>query len=68
MERQYRKNIGRTLKVKTNTKTVTGLLVTVAPQGIELEEGKGTGKKKEVIKHSFSWTEIEKALVQISFK
>jgi ribosome maturation factor RimP len=68
MERQYRKNVGRTLKVKTNTKTVTGLLTTVTAEGISLEEAKGTGKKKELVKHSLGWMEIEKALVQISFK
>lgn len=68
LERQYKKNVGRKLKVKTKLKTVSGKLTGTSDSGIELEEETGTGKKKEIIKHSFGWTEIEKALVQISFK
>lgn len=71
--RQYRKNIGRFLKVKTKTQTLEAKLVTVEEDGITLEwssrEPKKIGKGKETVLHSekIAYQDIVEAVVTIIF-
>ena len=73
MPRQYQKHIGRTLKIKTPTEKVEGKLVKVDDDCIELawksREKKPKGKGKITVKHekSFSFTNIEKAKIKLTF-
>jgi ribosome maturation factor RimP len=73
MERQYYKNIGRTLKVKTNTETLEAVLEKVSDKTILLSwtsrEPKKIGKGKETIEHKreIPYTEIKEAVVTIIF-
>jgi ribosome maturation factor RimP len=61
LNRQYRKNVGRQLKVvKTDGSVVKGILKAVGEDQITMETG------DEVTSVGFS--EIRKALVQVSFK
>lgn len=67
--RQYRKNIGRGLKViRIDGKEVRGTLSVVRGNSIVLESKKGKGKKAEMVKEEIPLAEIKKSLVQISFK
>lgn len=66
--RQYRKNIGRKLKVKLSDKTVEGKLDAVADEQITLSQEIGSGKKKEVKTLVINFSDIEKAFVLVSFK
>lgn len=66
--RQYRKNIGRNLKVKTHDASLEGMLREVDDIGIVIEETLGGGKKKETKEVRIPFDVIEKALVLISFK
>ena len=66
--RQYRKNIGRRVKVKLKDATVEGTLTAVEVDKIVLTEDTGTGKKKETKIREIAFTEIEKTLVTVSFK
>ena len=66
--RQYVKNIGRNVRVRTQGKTVEGKLVGVEDSEIRLLQITGTGKKKEEKELSISFKEIEKTLVLVSFK
>ena len=68
LKRQYDKNIGRSLKVKLNDKTIQGKLSAVTDDRITLLEETGTGKKKEIKTHEVLLSEIEKAIVLVSFK
>lgn len=64
-ERQYRKNIGRSLKVHLKDGNIKeGELKTVEKELIVLEEK----KKKQVDQHQIKFEEIEKSLVLVSFK
>lgn len=66
--RQYVKNIGRTLEVKNKEgKIIEGKLLQVDEKGIEVEEVKGKGKKKEVLKHFILFDDIQTAIVTIVF-
>lgn len=68
-KRQYRKNIGRGLKVLLKDNTVeSGTLVEVNEEAIALEQVIQDGKKKEIKKTAFPFSEIQKATIQISFK
>lgn len=73
MVRQYRKNIGRTLKVKTNNETIEALLEQVSDEGIMLSwtarEPKKIGKGKETVEHKreIPYSEIKEAIVTIIF-
>lgn len=73
MVRQYQKNIGRTLKVKTATETIEAVLEQVSDEGITLSwttrEPKKIGKGKETVEHKrdISYTEIKEAIVIIIF-
>lgn len=62
--RQYKKNIGRRVRVKTTSFVADGILKAVTEQGITLEAGKG--KKQTEMEIPFK--EIEKTIVQVSFK
>ncbi|MEJ2004984.1 MAG: ribosome maturation factor RimP [Cyclobacteriaceae bacterium] len=68
-ERQFRKNIGRTLKIRrTDGKEVKGRLDVIEPDKVTVTVTKGKGRKKQEISETIPLKEIEKAIVQISFK
>ncbi len=68
--RQYVKNIGRKLRVRTkdNLSVIEGKLVSVSPESITLEQETGMGKKKENKLIDIQFSEIDKSFVLISFK
>ena len=71
--RQYRKNIGRTLKVKTTTETIEAKLEQVSDESIvlswEAREPKKIGKGKETVEHKreIPYSDIKEAIVTIIF-
>ena len=71
--RQYKKNIGRTLKVKTTIETIEAKLENVTDENITLtwtaREPKKIGKGKETIEHKreIPYSEIKEAIVTIIF-
>lgn len=71
--RQYKKNIGRTLKVKTATETIEAKLENVTDENITLtwtaREPKKIGKGKETVEHTreIPYSEIKEAIVTIIF-
>ena len=71
--RQYKKNIGRTLKVKTATETIEAKLEAASEESITLSwtarEPKKVGKGKETVEHKreISYSEIKEAIVIIIF-
>ena len=73
MVRQYRKNIGRTLKVKTATETLEAKLEDANDESIMLSwtarEPKKIGKGKETVAHQreIPYSEIKEAIVTIIF-
>jgi len=68
LTRQYRKNLGRVVEVTTNEgKEIEGKLLVVGDQEIEIEEEKGKGKKKEIVKHVLPFSEIKSTVVKIIF-
>jgi ribosome maturation factor RimP len=68
LQRQYQKNVGRSLEVVLHEGTpLEGKLVQADEKGIELEEEKGKGKKKEVTIHFFLYEQIKSATVKITF-
>jgi ribosome maturation factor RimP len=69
LERQYRKNTGRGLKVHLKDKSIVqGKLTTCDENGIELSIEKREGKKLTEIPTTINYNQIEKAFVMISFK
>ena len=67
MKRQYYKNIGRELKVHTtDKKIVQGALTAVSEERIVVEIKEG--KKKETKSTEIPFSQIEKAIVMVSFK
>ena len=66
LHRQYRKNIGRNMKIKISDKVVEGKLVAVSDNGITVEQGDGKKIEKSVVELKFS--EIDKSIVLVSFK
>lgn len=66
--RQYVKNVGRNVKVKTKVNTVEGKLSNVTENSIELIQTIGTGKKKEEKAVEVAFEDIEKTFVLVSFK
>jgi ribosome maturation factor RimP len=67
--RQYVKNVGRNIKVKTKVNTVEeGKLSQVLENSIELLQQIGTGKKKEEKSVEISFEDIDKTFVLVSFK
>jgi ribosome maturation factor RimP len=67
-ERQYRKNVGRRLRVTTADRTEEGLLESVTPEGIRISGTTGKGKKAEAWSREIPFSAIRKAIVLISFK
>lgn len=71
--RQYKKNIGRTLKVKTANETIEAKLENVTDENITLtwtaREPKKIGKGKETVEHKreIPYSEIKEAIVIIIF-
>ena len=71
--RQYKKNIGRTLEVKTNTETIEAVLTDATDENIVLEwearEPKKIGKGKETVQKrvEIPYSEIKEAIVIITF-
>lgn len=71
--RQYRKNIGRTLKVRTTTETIEAKLEDVTDENVTLSwtgrEPKKIGKGKETVeyKREIPYLEIKEAIVTIIF-
>ena len=71
--RQYKKNIGRTLKVKTTSETIQGILTAVEDDKIVLEwearEPKKLGKGKETVqkKQEVLFADIKESIVIIIF-
>ncbi|MGH2664493.1 ribosome assembly cofactor RimP [Flavobacterium sp.] len=71
--RQYRKNIGRTLKIKTSSQTIEAKLLQVEDEGITVEwssrEPKKIGKGKETVIHNekIAYGDIIEAVVTIIF-
>jgi ribosome maturation factor RimP len=69
-ERQYRKNIGRELKVfLQDGKELKGKLISVSESGIVLEaKMKEKGKKAVLQEVNVAFEDIKKSVVQVSFK
>jgi ribosome maturation factor RimP len=67
-KRQYKKNIGRRLRVKLPEKTIEGKLEAVTDEQITIAEERGTGKKQEIQTVAIDFSQIEKAFVLVSFK
>ena len=68
LERQYTKNLGRVVEVTDlEGKLIEGKLLSATAEGIEIEEEKGKGKKKEVIKHQLPFSSIKSTVVKIIF-
>ncbi len=66
--RQYKKNIGRLVEVLLIDGTKTeGKLIDATEDGIIVEETKGKNKKKEIINHTFLFTNIKSTKIQIVF-
>ena len=71
--RQYKKNIGRTLKIKTASQTIEALLLDVSDEDITVEwssrEPKKVGKGKETVVHNekIAYADILEAIVVIIF-
>jgi ribosome maturation factor RimP len=66
LHRQYRKNIGRRMRIKVSDKIVEGKLVGVNDSGVTIEQGDGKKIEKSVVELKFS--EIDKSIVLVSFK
>jgi len=71
--RQYKKNIGRTLKIKTEATTIEALLVDATDENITVEwssrEPKKIGKGKETVLYNekIAYGDIKEAVVTITF-
>jgi len=69
LKRQYKKNVGRGLKVvKKDKSIIVGSLKQTEEEKIMIEREDGQGKKTEVKIIEIPFTEIEKAFVTVSFK
>lgn len=68
--RQYKKNIGRVVKVKLTeeAKPAEGTLSGVTETGITLSHKSGKGKKSEEQELIIPFSSIDKAFVTVSFK
>jgi ribosome maturation factor RimP len=66
--RQYLKNVGRSIHVKLKDgREIDGLLLAADEKGIEMEEEKGKGRKKELIRHFLLFGDIQTTTVNIVF-
>jgi ribosome maturation factor RimP len=69
LNRQYKKNVGRGMKVVRKDKSiVNGMLRQTDEDKISVETEIGQGKKTELKIIEIPFTEIEKAFVTVSFK
>jgi len=69
LNRQYAKNVGRELKVHRKDKTIViGRVTEANDDKIVLEMEVKEGKKKELVQSEIPFSEIEKAIVMVSFK
>lgn len=69
LKRQYVKNIGRDVKIQLKYKKIErGKLVESTEGSIVIEHEVKEGKKKEIKKTTFAFEEIERTLVEVSFK
>lgn len=68
LKRQYRKHLGRKLKVKLSDQIVEGKLSDIGDEKITLLIESGNGKNKESKPLDILFSEVEKAFVVISFK
>jgi ribosome maturation factor RimP len=66
LHRQYKKNIGRRMRIKVSDKIVEGKLVGVSDSGVTIEQGDGKKIEKSFVELKFS--EIDKSIVLVSFK
>ena len=66
LHRQYKKNIGRKLRIKVSDRIVEGKLVGVSDSGVTIEQGDGKKIQKSVEELKFS--EIDRSIVLVSFK
>jgi ribosome maturation factor RimP len=66
--RQYVKNVGRNIKVKTKIGAVEGKLSNVLEDAIEVIQETGTGKKKVEKAVEIAFSDIERTFVLVSFK
>lgn len=68
MFRQYKKNVGRFVEVITNDGTrIEGKLLEANEEAVIVEEEKGKNKKKEIVQHSISFSDIKTTKIQIKF-
>ena len=73
LPRQYKKHVGRTLKIKTSTEKIEAKLVKVENNNIQLtwktREKKPKGKGKITVQHekTIPYTDIEKASIKLTF-
>lgn len=71
--RQYKKHVGRKLKLKTASEKLEGTLVKVTDEGVEISwkvrEKKLVGKGKVTVKYekAIPFNEIEKANIKLTF-
>ncbi|HCZ35225.1 MAG TPA: ribosome assembly cofactor RimP [Cytophagales bacterium] len=68
LKRQFVKNIGRGLKVVRKDKTTWQGKLTAATESVTLEVEEKVGKKMEIKPVEIPYSEIEKAIVIVSFK
>jgi ribosome maturation factor RimP len=68
MLRQYKKNVGRKLKVKLSEGLIEGRLLGVTQECITVEQQVTEGKKQTVAVREIPFSGIEKAFVLVSFK
>ncbi|MEY3920926.1 MAG: hypothetical protein RL634_687 [Bacteroidota bacterium] len=69
LPRQYVKNIGRNVEVEMlDGRKLEGKLLNADDQSIEVDEEKGKGKKKEIIKHFLLLKDIKSTIVKLIFK
>ena len=68
LRRQYKKNLGRMVEVvRVDGTEIEGKLLEANEDGIVLEEEKGKGKKKEIVKHELAFEEVKSTVVKIVF-
>ena len=65
--RQYRKNIGRKVKVVTPEKEFIGTLMQVESEFIKITQTVGKGKKAESQDSEIPFSQIKKTIVQVTF-
>lgn len=70
LKRQYKKNVGRKLRVKLQDKIVEGQLLEATDEKIIIGIGKetGAGKEKTMQQEEIQFSEIDKSFVLVSFK